>query len=127
MQDDSNGLLYDLDTETYQDQTGSNETIKVEVRTRTWDMGTMQNKFMRRLSVISDLNTSSGTINVAWSDDDYQNWSTNRTIDLDSYQTWLTRCGMFKRRAFRVQHQQNLPFRATYIEMNGETGHYGRS
>jgi hypothetical protein len=121
--DEDNGLLYDMDAETYQD---NGETIKAEVRTRRFDGGTMQNKFGHRLQPICDLNASSGTINVAWSDDDYQTWSTNRTIDLDSHQTWLTRLGMFKRRAFRIQHEQNLPFRISFLELNVVQGHYAR-
>jgi hypothetical protein len=123
--DENNGLLYDFDTETYQDQTGSNETIKVEIRTRKHDEGTMQNTFMWRLQAIGDLNASSGTINIAWSDDDYQTWTTNRTQDLDDHQSWLTRLGMFKRRAFRIQHEQNLPMRLSHLEVNTSRGHYG--
>ena len=123
--DEDNGLIYDFDQETYQDNTGSGETIKVEIRTRKHDMGTMQNKFMWRLQLIGDLNASSGTVNIAWSDDDYQTFSSNRTQDMDNHQSWLTRCGMFKRRAFRIQHEQNLPFRASHLEVNGSTGHYG--
>ena len=125
--DEDNGLLYDLDTETYQDNTGSAQTIKVEIRTRKHDMGTMQNKFMWRLQAIGDLNSSSGTISIEWSDDDYQTWSTARNQDLDNHQSWLTRCGMFKRRAFRIKHQQNLPMRLSHLEANGSTGHYGAS
>jgi len=125
--DDSNGLTYNLDPETYQDQTGSNETIKVEIRTPKWDGGTLMNKFMSRLQALGDLNSSTGTINIAYSDDDYQTWSTNRTQDLDNHQSWLTRLGMFKRRAFRIQHQQNLPMRLSGLEANIEQGHYGRN
>jgi len=125
--DDSNGLLYDLDAETYQDNTGTAETIKVEIRTKRYDMDTLQTKFMYRLQAVGDLNASTGTINVAWSDDDYQSWSTNRTQDLDNHESWLTRLGSFKRRAFRIQHQQNFPMRLSHLEVFGETGHYSRT
>ena len=87
----------------------------------------MMQKFMSRLQLIGDLNSSTGTVNVSYSDDDYQNWSTNRTQDLDNHEEWLTRLGVFKRRAFRIQHEQNLPMRLTALEANVEQGHYGRS
>lgn len=129
--DEDNGLVYDFDEEQYDDETvvaeANGETIKVEIRTMKHDGGNMQNKFLSRLQILGDLNSSSGTINVAWSDDDYQNFSTNRTQDLDNHQSWLTRCGMFKRRAFRIQHQQALPMRLSAMELNVEQGHYGRS
>ncbi len=127
MLDDSNGLLYNFDPDTYQDQTGSNETIKVQIITKKHDNQTMQNKFMSRLQAIGDLNATTGTISIAWSDDDYQTWSTDRTQDLDNHQSWLTRLGMFKRRAFRIKHEQNLPMRLSHLEVNGVTGHYAKS
>ena len=120
----SSGKVYTHDAEVYQDD---GATIFTEIRTRKFDFGTMQNKFLYRLQPIGDLNSSSGTINIAWSDDDYQSWSTNRTVDLDNHQSWLTRLGMFKRRAFRIQHQQNLPMRLSHLEGNGRTGHYAKS
>ena len=126
MLDDSNGLIYQFDNATFQDQTGSNETIKVEVVTTRHDNNTMQNKFQSRAQVIGDYNASTGTITVEYTDDDYQTWSTARTQDLDNSESWLTRLGMFKRRAFRIKHEQNLRMRISHIETNTVTGHYGR-
>lgn len=126
--DDSNGRTYDFDPETFQDNVaGSAENIEVEIRTPKTDSGNMMNKFMSRAQVIGDLNASTGTVNIAYSDDDYQNWSTNRTQDLDNHEEWLTRLGVYKRRAFRIQHTLNFPMRLSALEVNVDQGHYGRS
>ncbi len=125
--DDSTGKSYEFDAATFQDATTGTETIKVQILTAKIDNGTMQNKFMSRLQAIGDLNSSTGTISIAWSDDDYQTFTTDRTQDLDNHQSWLTRLGMYKRRAFRIKHEQNLPMRLSHLEVNGETGHYGKS
>ena len=125
--DDSTAKTYQFDQETFQDNTTGAETIKVQILTAKVDNGTMQNKFMSRLQAIGDLNTSTGTISIAWSDDDYQTFTADRTQDLDNHQSWLSRLGMYKRRAFRIKHEQNLPMRLSHLEVNGETGHYGKS
>jgi hypothetical protein len=125
--DDSNGRTYEFDPETYQDVVaGSNEGIKMEVRTPQTDNGNMMNKFMSRLQLVGDIVASTGTVGIEYSDDDYVTWSTSRTQDMASYQTWLSRLGVYKRRAFRLKWQQNLPARWAALEANIEQGHYGR-
>ncbi len=125
--DDSTGKLYTFDQDTFQDATTGTETIKVQIITDKVDNGTMQNKFMSRLQAIGDLNATTGAISIAWSDDDYKTFSTDRTQDMDNHQSWLTRLGMYKRRAFRIKHELNFRMRLSHLEVNGETGHYGKS
>jgi hypothetical protein len=127
LMDDSTGKIYEFNADTFLDNTTGAETIKVQIITAKNDTGTMQNKFMSRLQAIGDLNATTGAISIAWSDDDYKTWSTDRTQDLDNHQSWLSRLGMFKRRAFRIKHENNLPMRLSHLEVNGETGHYGKS
>jgi len=125
--DTATGKYHEMDPKTYQDNTATAETIKTEIRTKKWDGGTTQNKFCSRLSLIADQTPNSATLNVAWSDDDYKTWSTNRTLEMNTSQTWLTRLGMFKRRAFRLQFQNNEPMRIEALELNIDQGHYARS
>lgn len=125
--DEDNGKYYELDPETFQDNTGSAENIEVEILTKKFDMGTLQNKFLWRLGFVGDETASTADLTVQWTDDDYATYSTARTLDLVNSQAWLTRCGMFKRRAFRLQFTANLPLRLEALEGNGDTGHYARS
>jgi hypothetical protein len=125
--DDSTGKLYEFDQDTFQDATTGTETIKVQIDTDKIDNGTMQNKFMHRLQAIGDLNATTGTIGISWSDDDYKTFTTARTQDLDNHQSWLTRLGMYKRRSFRITHEVNFRMRLSHLEVLGETGHYGKS
>ena len=75
---------------------------------------------------IGDLQTTSSTLNIAWSDDDYKTFSANRAVDLSTDQSWLTRLGKYKRRSFRLQHATNHAMRLSHLEGNTVTGHYAR-
>lgn len=125
--DEDNGLLYELDPETYQDNTGTAETIKFEVVTKRFDDGVQLNKFYHKLYPVTDF-VSAGTSSllISWSDDDYQNWATNRTIDLTNTKDFLTRLGYARRRAWRVQHQSNSPLRILALDGDKSHGYYGR-
>ena len=125
--DENNGRYYELDPETFQDNTGSAESIKVEIVTKKFDMGTLQNKFLWRLGAVGDETASTALLTIQWTDDDYATYSTARTVDVVNSQAWLTRCGMFKRRAFRLQFTANTALRLEALEGNGDTGHYARS
>lgn len=126
--DENNGRYYELDPETYQDNSGvTAENILFEVVTKKWDDKNTQNKFMHRLKPIGDLQTSASALNIAWSDDDYKTFSTNRSVDMSNSENWLTRLGIFKRRAFRLQHTANTALRLEALEVNVEQGHYARS
>ena len=61
--------------------------------------------------VIGDVARSASSMNVEFSDDDYQTWSTARAIDLTSNQKMLTRCGSYTDRAVRLTHTANLDCR----------------
>lgn len=67
-------------------------------------------KFMRSLQVVGDKTSSSQTINISWSDDDYQTFTTARTLDLNT-RNRLTRLGWFEERAFRLNISVNKRIR----------------
>jgi hypothetical protein len=119
----TNGDYYTMEPETYQD---AGETIKVEVITRKLDFDTFQNKFHWRLAPVGDRTATAATLNISYTDDDYQTWHANRPVDLSDYEAFLTRLGMFKSRAFRLQFQSNHPLRLSHLENNIDTGHYAR-
>jgi hypothetical protein len=56
-----------------------------------------------------------------WSDDDYQSWSTTRTLDLTT-RPYSRSGGVFRRRAYRFKHEVNAPFRAEAMEIDFSLG-----
>lgn len=100
--------------------------INIELRTPLVEPSSAQvgrrNKFLHRLELICD-NTGEGKVWVSWSDDDYRTWSAPRCIDL-SKRTSLTRCGYFRRRAFRVQTDYDNLTRFRALELYVDVGHY---
>ena len=114
---------YELDPDIYQDDS---QIIKVLGHTNRWDGGTTQQKFCSRLVVIGDEATSTGNMSIAWSDDDYKTFTTDRTIDLSDNNNILTRLGSFQRRSYRYKFDANLPGRWQAFEKNVQQGHYAR-
>jgi hypothetical protein len=123
IQDEDNGKTYVFDPAVYQDDT---QTIKLLGITPLFDYDTMQNKFMSRLIVVGDEATATGNLSIQWTDDDYITYNTARTVDLASSSPQLTRCGKFKRRAFKYAWENNLPLRLRAFEANVRMGHYGQ-
>ena len=72
--------------------------------TAKFDAGTEKKKFLRSIRVIGAMgSTAADTISISWTDDDYETFSTARTIDLNAGERpMLSRCGSFFKRAFRV-------------------------
>lgn len=127
-QDDADGKVYEFDPETYQDATGDGtEIIKFEVQTKRIDDGVQLNKFFHRLYPVADF-VSSGTSDllVSWSDDDYTTFVSDRTIDLTSSASFLTRLGMARRRSWRVRHRSNNPCRIMALDGDASHGYYAR-
>src|SRR4029079_13574833 len=58
-----------------------------------------------KIEVIADVESSSSTLQVVWTDDDYRTYSNPRELDLSKHIPYTTRCGgTFKRRAFAGVH-----------------------
>jgi len=107
VQDVSNGRIYTMTPSTYQDS-GTNFTVTLQT-TRS-NFGSGEIKFESKLDVIGD--TTTGTLGVATSDDDYSAFTTARTIDMTLPVKRLTRLGSFYARAHRFTYTQNDDFRA---------------
>lgn len=122
--DEDNGKIYNLKPSVYQDDSN---TIKVAGFTGKIDGETTQNKYCSRLTVIGDQDGTDGTdLSISWTDDDYQNFNTARTVDLNDERPQLTRCGRFRRRAFKYTFENNRPMRLEAFELSVRLGHYGR-
>jgi hypothetical protein len=101
------GAIHRFNPNAYQDFDG---VPIVRIITDNFDAGTPIRKYMKRLDFMADQQTGS-SISVQYSDDDYQTWSTARTVDLGVKRPNLLNCGTFRRRALRIYHQANTPFR----------------
>jgi len=124
--DEDNGRIYEFNAEIYQDNTPSAEDILYEVVTKKFDSTVRMNKFVNRLYPVGDVAPGTATLNISWSDDDYQTFETNRPLDLSIPGNFITRCGFFQRRAWRLQYVANEPARLVALEGDQSTGYYAR-
>jgi hypothetical protein len=115
------GIIYTADplTPTYQDVGSASYTARIQ--TSLWDGGTDNIKLIRKIKLIADTQAS-GTASISWSDDDYANYNTARTVDMTSMFKTLSGCGSTRRRSFKIEHSANTPFRAEALEIEYEEG-----
>jgi hypothetical protein len=110
----SNGCLYKLDPNVYTDD---GTTILCELVTNRYDMDTYNRKFMSSCKIVGDRSATSNPIILTWSDDDYQTWSNEKTIDTNDDFPAFHRMGSFRRRAFKLKHTQDAPCRVESLEV----------
>jgi hypothetical protein len=119
VQHETNGRIYQFSDTVYQDDGASIYTI---LQTRKYDADTSYRKFCSRLELVGDKTNSTSSIDVQYSDDDYQNFSTARTVDANADRMFLTRLGSFRRRAWKFTHTANTPLRLEAYEMDLQLG-----
>lgn len=101
----------------------SNTTMTVEVVTDKLDFGSNNRKYAHRLSLVYDVpHTAAVNMSVAWSDDDYQNWSSARTVSVNTDLSAITQLGMFRRRAFKLTYTAAYPIRGEALELDINIG-----
>ena len=115
----SNGILYKLDPNIYQD---GSTPILCEIVTNKYDMDTYHRKFMHSCKVVGDRYLSANSVNLSWTDDDYLTFSNVKVISLDDSYPAFHRMGAFRRRAFKLQDSLNLPFRVESLEVEYTEG-----
>lgn len=116
----TNGKIYTVSPTTYQDD-GSNFTASLT--TNLMDFGTNKRKLNSSIEILGDYATSSTNLSVSWSDDDYQTFSTARTVDMSKHM-FLKNCGAFRRRAFKLAYTDNYPMRLEFMEVEFDLGTY---
>lgn len=87
------------------------------VQTDPLDFGSMNQKFMSRLILVADRPTSSSLLNVSYSDNDYQTFSTPRQIELNQAYPLLTQLGRFRRRAIKLSYSGTNRIRLHRLEV----------
>ncbi len=99
---------------TYQDDSVAySATIQLE----KMDFGSSKRKFFNQIDILSDQETTTSNLEIFWSDDDFQTFSSARTVDLSSARPFTTRCGSARRRAFKLVHSANTPMRLAGMDL----------
>lgn len=107
------GTVYKFDSSLYQDAGSSISTVII---TDNNEFDTYNIKYMSTLTLWADKPSSSSSILVQWTDDDYQNYNTGISVDLNQDCPRIYRLGSFRRRAFKFTHTANQPLRIRLIE-----------
>lgn len=124
--DRTNGLVYALTEGVSKDSISSVATANITsiAISDKLDFGTINSKFMHRVSLICDVpfgdNTTSCTL--YWTDDDYQTYTTGRTITISNTMPTITQLGRFRRRAFKLVYSDAYPMRLEGLEIDINMG-----
>lgn len=92
------------------------------LQTSKLDLGVENRKFLSRLTLVGDNDIQTHPVNISWSDDDYNTFSTPRTVDLVNNRKYLSNCGSFRRRAFQITDSTSRPFRWEALELDFKLG-----
>jgi hypothetical protein len=131
-QSDTAGDMFELDSTIYQDGPAGGSIITpidLSIVTTREDYGNNLKKTCSRFELVGDLQTTSSPVNISFSDNDYQTFSTPRMIEMDTAGSdegrgWLSRLGAFRRRAWKIEHTANTDFRAEAFEVDVQQQEY---
>jgi hypothetical protein len=115
--DNDNGVLYNVSEHNYTDLVGP---IQYRIRTPLIDADSTNRKFIGRLEVVGD--KIGATLRIRHTDDDYQNWSQYRNVNLNDTRSVLYQNGNFRRRAYEFFCTDNQPIRLQACEMDLDAG-----
>lgn len=118
---EQDSTIYRLNSNLYQDG-GINFTASGVTKNEYFD--TYNQKTMHRLVIWADKPSSSATMQISWTDDDYQTYNTPRNIDLYQEVPDTHRLGRFRRRAFKWEWTQNQPIRIKKLEVELNMGQH---
>lgn len=115
----------DIYTISEDNHTDDGTAFRCEIVTPKYDFDMFNRKFMSRFALIGDVPVTSGTGNVlqvSWTDDDYQTWSTVRNLSFDYDFPVLKQLGNFRRRAFKITYSQPYLLRLEGFEVDVNKG-----
>jgi hypothetical protein len=117
---ESNGVIYKFDPLVYND---AGADIVCLIQTAPIDRETQHRKTCKRIEIYGDETSSSSSVVVKYSDDNYRTYSTARTVDMQ-YRSWLTNLGNYRRRAWQFSHSSNTPLRLEGFEEEYQEGSF---
>jgi len=115
--DDDTATLYYFDVGTYRD---NNQPIYCRTVTDIMDNGTTKRKFYGRLEIIGD--KVPGTLQIRHSGDDYNTWSSFRSVDLNASRSQVYLSGSDRRRAWEFLSTSNCALRLDGAEIDFRIG-----
>jgi len=115
--DDDTATLYYLSVNEYQD---AGQPIYCRTVTDIIDNGSTKRKFYGRLEIIGD--KVAGTMQVRHTGDDYNTWSSYRSIDLNASRSQIYLSGADRRRAWEFLCTSNVPLRLDAAEVDFRIG-----
>lgn len=107
---------------TYQDFSSS---FTCSYTTEDYDADTFNWKSCHRMGLYCDYPDTGGTastVSVSWSDDDGNTFSTARDLTVTSNNPYITQCGRFRSRNWRIAYADNYPFRMWGLTMDLNVG-----
>lgn len=119
IQHPTDGYLSTISPAVYQDNAVN---FTVLARFGRFDLDTTARKFVRRLDLIGDVQTSTCNVSLQYSDDDYVTLSTARTLDMSLTRAFCSSLGNFRRRSWQVSYAGNLPLRLEALEIKIRMG-----
>lgn len=111
--------MYYFDPDVFQDD-AVNFTVRVQTEKQMFD--TLHEKYMSRVLVVADQPNVDANLSISVTDDDYKTYSIARTVNLNHEAPTLHRWGRFRRRAFKLEHTANVPFRVEKLEVDFNIG-----
>lgn len=94
----------------------ANTSFTCTIVTDNEEFNSYNRKTMGRLTIWADKPTATLPVNVSWTDDDYQSYSTPIAVDLYQDLPSLNRLGEFRRRAFKLTWTSSVPIRIFRLE-----------
>ena len=81
-------------------------------------------KSCHRIGLLCDYPTTSAAsyAQVSWSDDDGNTWSSPRNLTVTTNNPYITQCGRFRTRNWRITYSDNYPFRMWGLSMDLNVG-----
>ncbi len=115
--DNLDGKVYNIREDAYSDESGP---IQLRIRSSLIDFDSTKRKFISRLEIVGDKVDS--IMRIRHTDDDYQNWSPYRNVNLGDTRSVLYQNGSFRRRAYEFFHTDDVPLRLRFCEIDAEPG-----
>lgn len=118
LQHATNGKVYSFEDVYYLDD---GQLFTFSLVTPNYDGGIRFRKMLPSMDFIAD-QTNGSILTERHSDNDYQNWTTPKLVDLGQARPRLVNLGTFRRRAFYFSHRCNTPLRIKAVEMQIDVG-----
>lgn len=118
-QHETNGKTYTLSESTYQDDSVS---FTVLGRFRRLDFDDNKRKFVQKIYLVGDIQSSTTNVSLQYSDDDYVTLSTARILDMSQPNAFTTGISNFRRRAWQISYTGANPLRLEALELKFRMG-----